>query len=190
MTSLIWFLFLFKSRFPFSHMLPLFQATLFWEKLLLHTFSEQLLRYNSYLFGAAISSEQLFFPFCQDIHLFARVIFSEQFLFRCETSTEQPLPENRIELRIHFATVIFFRETVQGKDIYKGATVLKQILLHSINFFRKVTFWKNLIFQKSNVPHYLLFLESRAFRARNFSKDATFYSNYVFRRATFLQHTF
>ena len=29
-----------------------------------------------------------------------------------------------------------------------------------------------------------------SFRATTFSKDATFYSSYLFRRATFLQHTF
>ena len=50
--------------------------------------------------------------------------------------------------------------------------------------------WKKLIFQKSNIPHYLLFLESCLFKRANFSKDATFYSSYHFRKATFLQHTF
>ena len=67
---------------------------------------------------------------------------------------------------------------------------MKQILLYSICLFGKATFWKKLIFQKSNIPHYLLFLDSCLFIATTFSKDATFYSSYLFRRAAFLQHTF
>ena len=54
----------------------------------------------------------------------------------------------------------------------------------------KDTFWKKVIFQKIDIPHYLLFLESHFFRAATFSKDATFYSWYLFRRALSLQNTF
>ena len=46
------------------------------------------------------------------------------------------------------------------RDILKLATFSKQVLLHSITFFTKSASWKKLIFQKSNMPHYLLFLDS------------------------------
>ena len=62
--------------------------------------------------------------------------------------------------------------------------------MHSIKFFRKVTFWKKLIINKGNILHGLLFVESYLFRTATFSKDSTFYSSYLLRRATFLQHNF
>ena len=58
-----------------------------------------------------------------------------------------------------------------------------------MNLFRRATFWKKMIFQKSNIPHHLLFLKSCLFKVATFSKDSTFYSSYLFRRATFLQNT-
>ena len=56
--------------------------------------------------------------------------------------------------------------------------------MHSINIFRKATYWKKLIIQKSNTLYYILFLESYLFRAVTFSKEATF------RTAAFLQDNF
>ena len=50
-----------------------FRTVLILEKLLLHTFSELVLRHNSYFFGVAISSEQLVF--------FWEALFSEHSLF-------------------------------------------------------------------------------------------------------------
>ena len=51
-------------------------------------------------------------------------------------------------------------------------------------------FQKSNIFQKSDIPHYLLFLESYHFWAATFSKDVIFYRSYLFSRVTFSFHTF
>ena len=49
--------------------------------------------------------------------------------------------------------------------------------------------WKKLIFQKSNIPHYLPFPESCLFKRANFLKDATFYSSYFFTTYFFVRVT-
>ena len=59
-----------------------------------------------------------------------------------------------------------------------------------ISFFRGALSSKKLIFQKRNIPLFLLFPKSYLFRAVTFSKGTTFCSSYFFRRATFSQHTF
>ena len=66
---------------------------------------------------------------------------------------------------------------VQNKDTYTRATFLKQVLLYRINFFRKVHFGKKLNFQKSNIPYYLLFLESCFIEWLLFRKGFAFYSS-------------
>ena len=45
------------------------------------------------------------------------------------------------------------------KNLKKSYFFKAGTYLHSTNFFRKATFWKKIIFQKSNIPHNLLFLE-------------------------------
>ena len=50
---------------------------------------------------------------------------------------------------------------------------------------RRATFCKKLVFQKINIPHYLLFLKNYLFIVATFSKDVNFCSSYVSRRATF-----
>ena len=63
-----------------------FRTVLILEKLLLHTFSELVLRHNSYFFGVAISSEQLVFfekLFFQNIHF-----FRSSYFFRITTFPE------------------------------------------------------------------------------------------------------
>ena len=63
----------------------------------------------------------------------------------------------------------------------------EELLFRSRYFcnFRRTTFWRKLIFQKSNIPHYLFLLESYLFRGDTFSKDLIFQSSYLFRRAAF-----
>ena len=61
-------------------------------------------------------------------------------------------------------------------------------------FFRRATFCKKLAFQKNNIPHYLLFLESLFFRVGktylfttgNFSEELLF-KTYFFRGGTISQ---
>ena len=73
-----------------------FRAALFSEKLLLCTslitLTQQLLLRSIYFFRAAAFFKELRF---RKSHFSAAVIFSEYLIFRNETSTEQPLCENR-----------------------------------------------------------------------------------------------
>ena len=94
------------SFFSNSDFPPFFRATLFWGKLLLHTFSEYLLRHNSYFFGTAIFLEQLHFSPFSEQSLFCRSYFFRIAFFRSETSTEQTLFQNK-----KFFTEITFRNS-------------------------------------------------------------------------------
>ena len=136
------------------------------------TFLEQLFLHSSYFF------EEL--PF-RNSHFLATVIFSEYLLSRSKTSTEQPLLRNRKFIRA--ATFqncyLFGREIVKGKDSHRRTRFSNQVLLHSINFFREDTFSKKLIFQKRNIPYYLIFwratfLERLLFQMTLSSIAATF----------------
>ena len=67
---------------PNDKILQYFRTVLFKQKILLHTFSEQLVSkyHNSYFFGAALSSEQLLFlrsSFFQNSHFSSALFFSE-----------------------------------------------------------------------------------------------------------------
>ena len=133
-------------------------------------FLEQLFLQSSCFF------EELLF---QNSHFFAAVIFSEQLLFQSETSTKKPLLESRKIFRaFNFRNSYLFgggTDTYRrDKDIYRRAKFSKQVLLHNIDFFRIVTFWRKLIFHKHNIKHYLLFLKSCLLKMAAFSKDVTF----------------
>ena len=133
----------FYSNFPSRICCDFFRTTLFLEKQLLHTFSEWPLRHNSYIFGAAIFSEQLFFsPFSEHSLFHSSYFFQNSFFFRAKKTTEQPLLENKkFFMAVTFRNSYFF--PVQDKDIQKRATFSKQVLLHSINFFKKVYYGKS-----------------------------------------------
>ena len=110
----------------------------------------------------------------QNNHFFAAVNFSEQLLFQCETSTEQPLPENRKSFRaVTFRnSYLFDRGIVQNKDIYRGATFSKQVLLQ---------------FQKSYILDKSCFSEKRCSALPTSSGELTFQSGYFFKRRYLLQ---
>ena len=154
--------------FQRSYFFTIFQSNCFDETV---TFSEQLFLQNNCFFKVLLFKNN---------HFFAAVIFSEQLLFQSENSIKQPLLVNG---------KLFRAVTFRSSYLFGGGTVQK-VLLHSINVFKKAIFQKKIIFQKSNMPYYLPFLESCLFRAATFSKDATFYSNSLFRRAAFLQFAF
>ena len=150
-----------------------FRANLFLEKLLLYTFSEWLLRHNSYIFGVAIFSEQLLFS-----SFFRRVTFSQQlffqnsFLFRATILMSSHFLRIRSSLwQLLFGTAVFSLFRIK---IYK-----KELFFQSRYFCTISTFLekKEKIFKKSNIPYYLFFLESCFFKAAAFSKDDTFYSS-------------
>ena len=110
--SLIWFLF-FKQRFPFSHMLPLFQDNFILVEATSSRFFRVTTSTQQLLFRG--SSEHCCFLLFQNSHFFAGVIFSEQLLFRSENSTEQPLLENRkFFTALTFRNSSFFRKTCLG----------------------------------------------------------------------------
>ena len=168
----------------------------------------KVLRHNSYFFGAAISSQELLFSPFSEPSLFRRSYFYRTAYFRSENSIEQPLLENR-----RFFTVVtvrnsvFFGRTVYDKDILKRATFSKQVLLHSINLFRKAILWKKLIFQKINfrITYFFwraVFLEQLLFQktlpsiAATFPEELLFYnilfqkSYYFTATVPFRSHTF
>ena len=94
-TSLIWDFFS-NGDFPSGIFSDFFRTVLFLEKLLFHisttTSTHQLLFRRIYFFRpAAFFKEHRF----RKSHFLAAVIFSEYLSFRNETSTEQPLCENR-----------------------------------------------------------------------------------------------
>ena len=147
-------------------------------------FFEWQLRHNSYVFGAAV-----FFSFLRTVTFSQQLFFQNGFFFMAK------ILQNSHFLRIKssswhllFRTAIFslFRIKISKKELLFQSRYFCTVS----TFSEKLYFGKKLIFQKSNIPHCLLFLESCFFRAPIFSKDGTFCSSYLFRRATFLQHTF
>ena len=101
------------------------------------------------------------------------VAFSEQLLFQSFLK-ELPFSEQFPLRSSYFFRIDTFSE--QNHCIF--------------NLFRRLTSWKKPIFQKSNIPYCLPFLESYLFRVANFSKDLTFHGHYFFRRTSFLQDNF
>ena len=168
-------------------MLRLFQGSFIFGEASLHfirvtTSTQRLLFRSSYSFRAAGFFKELHF---QNSHLFAAVIFPEQLFFQSKPSTEQQPRENRKFFRavIFRNSYLFDGGVVQNKEIYRTATFSKQVLLHSMNILGKAAFWKKLIFQKSNIPYYPIFMESYIFRAATFQKSY-FFTTYLFRTVT------
>ena len=136
-------------------------------------------------------------------HFFAFIISEQLLLLQSETSTEQPLLQNReLSGQLPFETATFLvEELFRKKDIYRRATFSKQVILHIINFSRKAIFWKKLIIQKSNTLYYLLLLEScfleqqplfqRRYLLYHFTFQKTcFFTRYFFRRVNISQLRF
>ena len=108
-------------------------------------------------------SQELFFQ--NSFFSGAKILQSSQFL-RIGNSLRQLL----------FGTAFFFSEEL---PCFK-----KELLFQSTASTRKNRFFRKSI---SALP---TFSGERSFRATTFSKDATFYSSFLFKRDTFLQHTF
>ena len=107
--------------------------------------------------------------------------------FHSETSTEETLLENRkfFKALTIWNSYCFGGAIVQNKDKYLRKIYFFEALLHSINIFRRATFWKKLFFHKNNILDYLLFLESYLFREATFSKSVIFYSKLCFQKSQF-----
>ena len=150
----------------------------------------------SYFVGTAISKENLFFfwraPFSeQSLIVYAALVFSEQPFFRTKL-----LPSSQVLKVGSLKQLLFGTDTFLVDRLFRIKVHTKELLFWSryfctaSTFSEELHFRKKLIFQKSNIPHYLLFLDSWRFRVASFSKEVTFYSGYLFRRVTFSQHTF
>ena len=109
--------------------------------------------------------------------------------FRVTTSTQHLLFGGSYFFRTATVFLFFSEELFRLKYLKKGY------------FFKAGTSAQHQPFQESHIlektgfsenqfPHYLFFQESCPFRTTTFSKGATFYCRYLFRRATFLLHTF
>ena len=109
--------------------------------------------------------------FFRSVTSLQQLSFQNSYFLR-EISTEQALLVNRkFFMLVNFRnSYLFGAGIVQNRDIYRRATFSNQVLLHSVNFFRKTTFWKKLMFQNSNILHYLLLLESYLFTVATSSK--------------------
>ena len=139
------------------------------------TLTQQLLFLGSYFFRASACFEELLF---QNIHFIAAVIFSQLLLFQSETSTEQPLLENRKFFRV----VTFRNNYLFGGGIVWNKVSTEELLFRSryfctaSTFSEELYFGKKLISQKRNIPHYTFF-----------SGELPFQSGYFFKRRYLLQ---
>ena len=122
--------------------------------------SQELLFRSSSFFRAADFFEELLFS---EQSLFPSIFFFRIILYllvQGDTSTEKPNFENR---------KFFGAVTIQNS--YPQKTSTEELLFPSrffcttSTFSKKARFLKKLLFQKSKVPHYLLFLESYLFNA-------------------------
>ena len=161
------------------------------------TSTQKLLFGSSYFFRAATFLRSSFFR---------TVTFSQQLVF--SESAEQPFLENRK----FFTGVTFWNSypfgggIIQNKDIQRKTAFSKQVLLHSINFFRKTRFWKILIVHKySALPTFLwratflerlqvqkvlpciavTFSEGLLFSQHTFSEEILFHSHAFFPQILF-----
>ena len=126
--------------------------------------------------------EELLF---QNNNFFSAIFFQNHYFFR-----DKHLPRNRT-LRTGNSLVQLPFGTATNRRYLQKSYFWRQILLHSINFFKKARFWKKLLFQKSNIPHDLFFQESYLFNGffinryllqqLHFQKSC-FFRTYIFRR--------
>ena len=160
------------------------------------TSSELLPCHNSYFFGADISSVHLFFV--------EKLLFRGSYFFRINTFLRaKPLPSSHF-LRIGSFTGSSLEQFLSGiatflvedlsrnriKNIYKSAAFSKQVLLRSINFFRRATFWEKASFSEKQYFALPPFSGMLPLYSSYFFKNVTFWSSYLFRRATSSQHFF
>ena len=165
-----------NGDFP-SRICCLFKKTLFSEKLLWHnsSFLEQLfLQSSCYFWGTLFSKQSL---------LRSSYLFQNIYFFR-----EKLLPSKHF-LRIgsYLGKLIFVTANFLVEELFRIKISTEELVFWNRYFCTASTFSEELQY---SIPYYQLLLESCLFRRAAFSKEATFYSNYFFRKAIFLQHTF
>ena len=159
-----------------SYLFTVFQSN-FFQSITRVTFSEQFFLQDSSIFWGAPFSEQslfpsIFFSFFQNIYLFRAKLLRRNQTLRIGNSLVQ-LPLRTFTNRRYLQKNCFFEpdSSVQYQLFQKKQDFGKSY------FFRKAKFSITYFFWRAN------FLTL-------FSSIATFYSSYIFRRASFLQHTF
>ena len=168
------FFFFSNDDFPSDIFSDFFRTALFSEKLLLHT------SLTTSTFDTTVTlSEHLFLQrscFFLRSSVLERVVSSQQLFFWIPNflGTKLLLSSHFVRIESSLGKLLFgaatFLEYLLGIKISTEELLwLKQVLLHSISFFRRTT-WAT-------------FLERPLFQK-------TFYSSNLFRRATFSQHTF
>ena len=131
--------FFFKERFPFLHMLRLFQGNfIFGEATSSHFFrvttsTQQLLFRSSYFFRTAA-----FFSIFRAVTFSQQLFFRNSFFFRAKLlQISQFLRIGSSLWQLLFGTAIFFLEELFRIKISNiGLLLPKQVLLHSISFLR------------------------------------------------------
>ena len=182
-----------NSDFPSGIFSDFFRTALFSANLLLHTslttWTQQLFFPSIYFFKAA--------PFLRS-SVFKRVISSQQLFFleyitfRNETSTVQPLCENRKFFRaVTFRSSFFFSGLIfQNKDIYRRAP-----LIEAGTSAQHELFQKSYIFQEPTFSGELSFQSGHFFKSRYLLQQQPFQKSYFltiyfFRRVTISQPRF
>ena len=128
------------------------------------TFSDQLfLQGSCFFFWGALFSEQSLFSkqlFFQKSYFFGAKLLPSSYFLRIGSSLGQLLLAEEL-FRIKIST-----EELPFRSRY---------FCTASNFIRKATFWKKLIFQKSNIPHYF-FWRATFLIAATFSEELLFYN--------------
>ena len=170
-------------------MMPLFQDNFILGEATSSHFFRVTIRHNSYFFRSSyFFRTAAFFSFFRAVTFSQELFFQNSFFFGAKLLQSSHFLRIRNSLGHYFSEQLFFSE-----ELFRIKISIKELLFKagtSAQHQPSQPFWKKLVFQKSNIPHYVLFLGSCLFRAATFSKDATFYGSYLFRSATFWQHTF
>ena len=143
---------------------------------------------SSYFFRTAAFLTSSFF---RTVTFFA-VIISEQLLFQSETSTEQPLLDNR---------KLFRAVTFRSNYLFGGGIVQKKRYLQKNYFFKAGTSAHHQLFQESYILEKATNSEKQCsllptfpgelpFQSGRFFKRRYLLQHYLFRRPAFLQDTF
>ena len=111
---------------------------------------QELLFHNSSFFRVAAFLRRSFFRTAT----FSQHISQNSYFFRAK------LLSRNHTLRIGNSLVQLPFRTATHRRYLQKSYFSKQVLLHSIDFFKKARFWKKLLFHKSKISHYRLFLES------------------------------
>ena len=119
--------------------------------------SQELLFRSSSFFRADAFFEELLF---QNSHFFPAFFSPGYLLVQSKTSTQKPNLENK-----KFFSAVTFHNSYPQKTSTEELLFRSRFFCTTSTFQKKARFWKRLLFQKSKIPHYLLFPESYLFNA-------------------------